>query len=155
MDKPVVSNPGLLASAVSTLSCAEKTLDSKWFYDSQGSELFEQITALPEYYLTRTEVDILRARAQQLAALVSDSSVLLELGSGASIKTRILLAAFKDLAAYVPLDISGPFLQSAAAALRGEFPGLDVLQHHLGRPRIVAHRLAVQVDLDGHGDRVR
>lgn len=126
MDRLVVSNPQLLASAVDTLSRRQKALDSKWFYDVRGSELFEDITVLPEYYPTRTEVQILRAHAEHLAALVTDNTALVELGSGASVKTRILLDAFDQLAVYVPLDISGSFLRSAAASLQSDFPNLDI-----------------------------
>lgn len=122
MDKLVVTNPLLLASAITTLSRPQKALESKWFYDARGSELFEAITALPEYYPTRTEIKILRSNAHRMASLIPDESALVELGSGASIKTRILLSAFTKLAAYVPLDISETFLRDTAASLRIDFP---------------------------------
>lgn len=127
MDKPVIINPLLLASAVTTLSRPQKALESKWFYDARGSKLFEAITRLPEYYPTRTEIQVLQANADRLASLLPDDSVLVELGSGASVKTRILLNAFTRLAAYVPLDISASFLQLTAASLRIDYPRLPII----------------------------
>ncbi len=126
MDKPVVENQALLTSALAGLRATPKTLDSKWFYDATGSTLFEEITQLEEYYPTRTETAILRDQAARLARHVPAGAALVELGSGASLKTRILLDALPELAAYVPLDISAGFLARTADGLRAAYPGLNI-----------------------------
>jgi dimethylhistidine N-methyltransferase len=102
-----------------------KRLSPKYFYDAAGSELFEQITLLPEYYPTRTELGILRDHGAAIAAIVPKGSALVEFGAGATTKVRLLLkqCAF---GAYVPVDISGDFLKAQADALRRDFPGLAV-----------------------------
>jgi L-histidine N-alpha-methyltransferase len=111
---------------VAGLTATPKRLPPKYFYDQRGSELFEAITAQPEYYPTRTETGILEARAADMARLLPQGAVLVEFGSGSSAKTRILLRAL-PLAAYVPVDISADFLMEEAARLRAEFPRLEVL----------------------------
>lgn len=103
-----------------------KTLSGKWLYDQRGSELFERVTQAPEYYLTRTEAAILRAHARDLAGLVPAGGALVELGSGASVKTRTLLDAGGHFGAYVPMDISASFLRQTADALRGAYPDLSI-----------------------------
>lgn len=108
------------------LSSSPKSLSPKWFYDSEGSRLFEQITRLDEYYPTRQETALLRQTIPFWLNLIGQKAVLVELGSGASEKTRILLDAIADLAAYVPLDISETALQEAASALRADYPNLDI-----------------------------
>src|SRR4030088_1023236 len=110
---------------IEDLSQHPKRLSPKYFYDATGSELFEQITLLPEYYPTRTELTILRDRASEIAAIVPQGAALVEFGAGATTKVRLLLneCAFR---AYVPVDISGDFLKAQAEALRQDFPGLDV-----------------------------
>src|SRR4030088_730229 len=102
-----------------------KRLSPKYFYDATGSELFEQITLLPEYYPTRTELSILRDRGSAIAAILPKGAALVECGGGAPTKVRLLLeeCAF---GAYVPVDISGDFLKAQADALRKDFPDLDV-----------------------------
>jgi dimethylhistidine N-methyltransferase len=102
-----------------------KRLSPKYFYDATGSELFEQITRLPEYYPTRTELSILRNRGQEISATIPEGAALVEFGAGATTKVRLLLneCAF---GAYVPVDISGDFLKAQADALRTDFPSLDV-----------------------------
>src|ERR1700726_919547 len=107
------------------LSQHPKRLSPKYFYDAAGSELFEQITLLPEYYPTRTELSILRDRGSAISAIVPKGAALVEFGAGATTKVRLLL---KECAfgAYVPVDISGDFLKSQADALRADFPGLAV-----------------------------
>ncbi|CAL9367311.1 L-histidine N(alpha)-methyltransferase [Streptomyces sp. enrichment culture] len=107
------------------LTGSPKTLPPKWFYDARGSELFEEITALPEYYPTRCEREILRARADGIAE-ASGARTLVELGSGSSEKTRYLIDALTDLSAYVPVDVSESALARAGQALAAERPGLDV-----------------------------
>lgn len=102
-----------------------KTLPPKWFYDARGSELFEEITSLPEYYPTRAEREILRSRADEIAA-ATGARTLIELGSGSSEKTRHLLDALPGLESYVPVDVSESALTAAADALLTERPGLSV-----------------------------
>ena len=136
----------LRADARAGLTSAPKSLPPKWFYDAQGSALFEKITELPEYYPTRAEREILRAAAGQIAEL-SGARTLAELGSGSSEKTRLLFGALRDrgtLRGYVPVDVSEPALLSAAEALAAEYPGLAVdavvsdFEEHLGLPEAAA-----------------
>ncbi|THD74196.1 MAG: L-histidine N(alpha)-methyltransferase [Bradyrhizobium sp.] len=110
---------------IGDLSQTPKRLSPKYFYDATGSELFEQITLLPEYYPTRTELGILRARGREISAIIPKGAALVEFGAGATTKVRRLLniCAF---GAYVPVDISGDFLNAQADALRKDFPDLDV-----------------------------
>ena len=128
-DGPVadVTNPALLRDAIAGLSATEKSLPPKWLYDRLGCDLFERITTLPEYYPTRTEADILETHALALGAGMPAGGALVELGSGASIKTRTLLDAAPHLSAYVPVDIAAGFLAETAAGLRRSYPRLDVL----------------------------
>jgi dimethylhistidine N-methyltransferase len=107
------------------LSQHPKRLSPKYFYDATGSELFEQITLLPEYYPTRTELAILRDRAGETSAIIPDGAALVEFGAGATTKVRLLLNQCK-FSAYVPVDISGDFLKAQADVLRRDFPALDV-----------------------------
>ncbi|MFH8369963.1 L-histidine N(alpha)-methyltransferase [Streptomyces sp. NPDC018031] len=104
---------------------ALKQLPPKWFYDARGSELFERITELPEYYPTRAEREILEHRAAEIAE-VTGARTLVELGSGSSEKTRHLLRALPELAAYIPVDVSESALTQAGQALLAEHPGLTV-----------------------------
>jgi dimethylhistidine N-methyltransferase len=110
---------------IDDLSQRPKRLSPKYFYDAAGSELFEQITVLPEYYPTRTELSILHDRGSAIAAIIPKGAALVEFGAGATTKVRLLL---KECAfgAYVPVDISGDFLKAQADALRKDFPDLDV-----------------------------
>lgn len=107
------------------LTAEPKWLPPKWFYDDRGSELFEQITELPEYYPTRSERQILEDRAADIARLTG-ARTLIELGSGYSTKTRLLLAAFTGLETFVPMDVSPSALTAAATAISADFPGLRV-----------------------------
>src|SRR5215472_3874275 len=111
--------------AVDDLSQHQKRLSPKYFYDAAGSELFEAITRLPEYYPTRTELAILRDRGGDIASIIPQGAALIEFGAGSTTKVRLLLekCAF---AAYVPVDISGEFLNAQANALRKDFPSLKV-----------------------------
>jgi L-histidine Nalpha-methyltransferase len=111
--------------AIGDLSQQPKRLSPKYFYDATGSELFEAITRLPEYYPTRTELGILRDRGGEIAAIVPDGAALIEFGAGATTKVRLLLEK-SAFAAYVPVDISGDFLHAQAATLRKDFPDLAV-----------------------------
>jgi len=112
---------------VAGLTATPKKLSPKYFYDSAGSALFEQITELAEYYPTRTEIGILNERAGDIAASIPPGAALIEFGSGSSTKTRKLLSTATSLAAYVPVDISAQFLQQQAKELRREYPKLAVL----------------------------
>jgi dimethylhistidine N-methyltransferase len=109
----------------SGLQRKKKNIDPKYFYDSRGSELFEQITELPEYYPTRTERMILKSNAPDMAACCGQNCVLIEPGSGSSEKVRLLLDSLKP-AAYVPMDISADFLKQSAIQLAEEYPWLHV-----------------------------
>jgi dimethylhistidine N-methyltransferase len=111
--------------AIGDLSQRPKRLSPKYFYDATGSELFEAITRLPEYYPTRTELSILRDRGSEIAAIIPIGAALIEFGAGATTKVRLLLEKCK-IGAYVPVDISGDFLKDQADALRRDFPGLAV-----------------------------
>jgi len=104
-----------------------KWLSAKYFYDAVGSDLFEQITALPEYYPTRTELAILRDNAQAIGMAVPLAAALVEFGAGSSRKARILLEAAAQIAVYVPVDISQEFLAQEAAAVRRDVPRVTVL----------------------------
>ena len=108
------------------LTRAQKTLPCQYFYDAAGSDLFEQITALPEYYPTRTETAILQAHAAEIAGALGKNALLVEYGAGASTKTRILLDALNEIAGYVPIDVSEEFLLHTAQALRADYPELPV-----------------------------
>jgi L-histidine N-alpha-methyltransferase len=138
---------GFLAEALrddaqAGLSADPKSLPPKWFYDAQGSALFDKITELPEYYPTQAEREILRANAAEIASQTR-ARTLVELGSGSSEKTRLLLDALRatgTLRCYVPVDVSEPALLAAGDALSAEYPGLDVravvsdFEEHLGLP---------------------
>lgn len=121
-DLPVGS--AFLNDVIEGLSQRQKAVPARWLYDRRGSELFEAITALPEYYPTRTETAILTSAADDFARLASDR-VVVEFGSGSSAKTPLLLGAVSPRA-YVPIDISGDFLRDSADALAAQFPALPV-----------------------------
>ncbi len=108
------------------LSANPKTLPSRWLYDDRGSELFEEITSLPEYYPTRTETVILSENASELADFCGSEAVVIEYGAGASVKSEILLSALEQPRLYVPIDIAGDFLAQAADRLRRRFPSLAI-----------------------------
>ncbi len=103
-----------------------KMISPKYFYDEIGSQLFDEITELPEYYLTDAELDIMRTHVDAMAALIGKQASLIEFGSGSSLKTRILLEHLVKLAAYVPVDISEDHLYASAQKIRREFPALAV-----------------------------
>lgn len=109
------------------LAARPKRLSPTYLYDSRGSALFELICRQPEYYLTRTELAIMRRHGGDIAERIGSRALLLELGSGASLKTRILLDRLPDLAAYVPVDISRSALRAAAQSIRDCYPALEVL----------------------------
>ena len=113
------------ADVLAGLAQPQKAIPARWLYDDAGSELFEAITQLPEYYPTRAETEILSDRGQEFRKLIGSGRAVVEFGSGSSVKTPLLLEAIGP-AAYVPLDISGDFLRAAAADLAAKFPGLPV-----------------------------
>src|SRR5262249_36271151 len=108
------------------LSRRPRELPCKYFYDARGSHLFDLICDLPEYYLTRTELAIMQRYAGDMAALLGPHCLLIEYGSGSSLKTPLLLQRLQDPAGYVPVDISGDHLHGAAAALADRFRWLEV-----------------------------
>jgi dimethylhistidine N-methyltransferase len=113
-------------AVVKGLSEARKSLPCRYFYDARGSELFEEITRLPEYYPTRTEAQILRANADDMIAEIGEGDLLVEFGSGSSLKTEILLDRVETSIAYVPIDVSESALIEAKARLMLRYPTLDV-----------------------------
>jgi L-histidine Nalpha-methyltransferase len=133
------------------LTQTPKSLPPKWFYDSVGSDLFDQITRLPEYYPTRAEAQILRARSAQIAA-ASGADTLVELGSGTSEKTRMLLDALRDsgsLRRFIPFDVDAGVLNAAGSAIQREYPGIEIdavcgdFEEHLDKIPGVGRRLVV------------
>jgi L-histidine Nalpha-methyltransferase len=135
------ADAALRADARAGLTAEPKHLPPKWFYDARGSALFEQITELPEYFPTRTERALLERTADAIA-ITSGADTIVELGSGSSAKTRLLLDAFHragSLRRYVPQDVSEPALREAMTALAADYPGLEVhgvvgdFTTHLGR----------------------
>ncbi|MFC4059211.1 L-histidine N(alpha)-methyltransferase [Planomonospora corallina] len=148
------------------LAAPPRSLPPKWFYDERGSELFEEITRLEEYYLTRAEKAILRERAGEIAA-ATGAETLIELGAGSGEKTRLLLDALRaagTLRRYVPVDVSGDFLVASARRIGAEYPGLAVralvadFERHLdalpgGGRRLVAFLGSTAGNLDPEGRR--
>jgi L-histidine Nalpha-methyltransferase len=113
------------ADVIAGLAARPRAIPARWFYDHRGSELFEEITHLPEYYLTRSERSILTAHAAEMAAQVGPGCAVVEFGSGSSAKTPLLLSAVAP-SAYLPIDISGEFLRESVAALAERFPQLPI-----------------------------
>jgi dimethylhistidine N-methyltransferase len=117
----------MLDDVLRGLALPVKSIPSLYFYDQRGSELFDAITALPEYYPTRTEIAILEAHGAEMAAAIGPGVRLIELGSGSALKTELLLARLETPAAYVPVEISREHLRASAARIAADFPGLEVL----------------------------
>ncbi len=109
------------------LSKSQKQLPSKYFYDEKGSDLFEQITHLNEYYLTRCEKEILQNNIKEIAERIGSDVMLIELGSGSSYKTRYLLEELSDLSTYIPVDISEEYLLKSVSQLRLEYPKISII----------------------------
>ncbi len=125
---PDAAAAALRADALAGLTATPRTLPPRWFYDARGSELFDEITRLPEYYPTRAERAVLEAHADEVAAACG-ADVLVELGSGTSEKTRLLLDALTragTLRRFVPFDVDPTVLQAAGAAITAEYPGIAV-----------------------------
>lgn len=121
----IIIDPAFRADVLAGLRTAQRAIPARWFYDRAGSELFEAITTLPEYYPTRVETALLAAHCDDVAALTGTGRAVIEFGSGSSVKTPHLLRAAKP-SAYVPIDISGDFLRASALALGREFPALPI-----------------------------
>ena len=113
------------ADVLAGLAAPVPAVPARWLYDRRGSELFEEITELPEYYPTRTERALLERHCADVARVAGTGAAVVEFGSGSSAKTPLLLRAVAP-AAYVPIDISGEFLRSSAAALQPDFPALPI-----------------------------
>ena len=122
-DQPVAQD--ILTEVIAGLSQPQKVLPAKYFYDEKGSKLFEAITQLPEYYPTRVEINLLREHRDAIAQLLKEDVWLLEYGSGASLKIRLLLQAIRPNC-YVPMDISKDFLLASAESLMEDYPWLNV-----------------------------
>ncbi len=123
----VPATSAFLADVALGLSRPQKTLPCKYFYDSAGSALFEEICDLEEYYLTRTEIGILRAHLPEIAQRLGARCVVVEYGSGSGTKTHLLLDALSEPVAWVPIDISSAALSSSATRIASQHPSLDVL----------------------------
>ena len=121
-DKEVMIN-----EIIRSLRKSPKEISCKYFYDEYGSELFEQISDLKEYYLTRTEISILKSNIEDISEIIGENSLILELGSGSSRKIRILLDNLKSIAAYIPVDISRDFLLNSVKQLSEEYTGLNIV----------------------------
>jgi L-histidine N-alpha-methyltransferase len=121
-----IMDPMVRASVLHGLRQQPKRISPIWFYDERGSQLFDRICELPEYYVTRSELAILQGHLDQIATSLGSELCVIEPGSGTSLKTRLLLAALERPAAYVPVDVAHEHLEVAAAALRREHPDLVV-----------------------------
>lgn len=115
------------AAVVAGLSATPKTLPCQYFYDAAGAALFEAITGLPEYYLTRTEIALLTRHADEVAARIGQGAVIVEYGAGSMRKTPLLLSRLARPRAYVPIDVSEAMLAAAAEALGRQFPTVRVV----------------------------
>jgi dimethylhistidine N-methyltransferase len=126
------------------LTAAEKRLSPTYLYDERGSQLFDEICTLPEYYATRAELTLLGANAAELAALVGPNAEIVELGAGSSLKARLLLASLNEPASYLPVDISAEYLAQQAAEVAAAFPGVAVhaVSADFTRPFALPRRLA-------------
>lgn len=129
------------------LSRTPRAIPAKFLYDERGSALFDAICELPEYYLTRTETEILRGCAGEIATLAGAGRALVEYGSGSSVKSRLLIESLRDLSAYVPIDISRQHLDAAANRLRRDYPDLRV--EPVCADYMMLDRLPADVGVDG------
>ena len=116
-----------IAAIINGLRQPRKTISPKYFYDEAGSQLFEEITQLPEYYLTDVELAIMERHIDEMAALIGESASLIEFGAGSGMKTRLLLEHMHEPAAYVPVDISEEHLLENQRSIQKDFPDIEVL----------------------------
>ena len=135
---------------ITALASRPRSISPKYFYDEEGSRLFDRICELPEYYPTRTELAILAGSAHEIAAQMGPRAEIVEFGAGSLRKVRLLLDAMKQPARYLPIDISGEHLSRSAAALQRDYPGLAV------QPVVADYtqRLVLPAPLPGAGSRV-
>ena len=146
IDAQVDSHPATFAQEVETgLTSSPKRLPCRYLYDEEGSQLFEEICQLPEYYPTRAEAQILRDRAAEVASLFSEAIALVELGSGSAVKTRILMEALlrrHGKLRYVPVDVSRTMLEESSQELLQDYPSLEIVaiagEYHHGLPHLKA-----------------
>lgn len=137
-----ISSDSLLSDVVTGLGRRPKTLPTKLLYDQQGSELFDEICTLPEYYPARTEMRILRQSAGEIADRIGPEATIIEPGAGSSVKIRLLLDALDQPACFVPIDISAEHLHKAAAEIQSAYPDLEVwpvvadFTSHVELPRV-------------------
>ena len=136
------TDPAFRKDVLDGLALVQKAVPARWFYDHRGSELFEAITRVPEYYPTRAEVEILDTHGGDIAALVGPGRAVVEFGAGSAAKTPLLLDRIAP-AAYVPIDISGDFLRESCAALARRYPALPVVPLEADFTRPVAMPVAV------------
>lgn len=120
-----LADPAFRADVLNGLAARPRAIPARWFYDRRGSELFEDITQLPEYYPTRTETALLERVCPEVARETGTGGAVIEFGSGSSVKTPVLLRAVRP-AAYVPIDISGDFLRDSARQIAAQFPVMAV-----------------------------
>jgi dimethylhistidine N-methyltransferase len=137
------ADPMFRSDVLAGLGGRPRAIPARWFYDRRGSELFEAITDLPEYYPTRAETAILTAAGAEIAALVGAGRAVVEFGSGSSTKTPILLGCVSP-SAYVPIDISGEFLRQSSRVLADHYPGLAVIPVEADFMRPIALPTAVR-----------
>ncbi len=128
MDAPsrLAVDPDFRRDVLAGLAAPIRAIPARWLYDRRGSELFEDITELPEYYLTRTDTALLEGHSPDVARIAGTGQAVVEFGAGSAAKTPILLRAVRP-AAYVPIDISGEFLNLSVASLQAQFPDLPIL----------------------------
>lgn len=125
-EKAISAFQPMLSEVLEGLSKSRKSLPSKYFYDKRGSELFEKICQLEEYYPTRTEISIMKQNIDEISEKIGTRVQLIELGSGSSIKTRLILDHIKNIHSYVPVDISEKYLTGIVHDLKQEYPSLNI-----------------------------
>ncbi len=147
---PSEASRGFAADLARALAVRPRSISPKYFYDTPGSQLFDRICELPEYYPTRTELAILRSHAGEIAAQMGPRAEIVEFGAGSCVKVALLLDAMDRPARYLPIDISGEHLAASAAQLRAQYPALDV------HPVVADYtqRLLLPARLQGAGQRV-
>ena len=141
--EPVADDDGFREAVLRGLAEEQKAIPSKYFYDATGSRLFEAITRLPEYYLTRTELGLLSDAAEEVAGLIGPGAELIEFGAGSLQKVRILLGAMRDARAFIAIDVAREHLVRSAAELAVAFPGLSI------RPIVADFVLPLDVQIPG------